>query len=64
MNEETALIVEDDRRLATVFAQALQTAGFAIEKIYDGQKALERLEEIAPSILLLDLHLPQARDLG
>ncbi|OGO76135.1 MAG: hypothetical protein A3K45_07875 [Chloroflexi bacterium RIFOXYC12_FULL_59_14] len=58
MNESLALIVEDDEDLNEVFRQALAAAGFATESVYDGRTALEFLEKIAPSIVILDLHLP------
>ena len=53
-----ALIIEDDRKLATIFAQAISMAGFESETIYQGQAALVRLAESSPQLVLLDLHLP------
>ena len=53
-----ALIVEDDRRQSTIFAQALQMAGYETEVIRDGAKARIRLAEVTPSLVVLDLHLP------
>lgn len=58
MNEALALIVEDDEDLHEVFRQALAAAGFATESALDGRAALEFLERIAPSVVILDLHLP------
>jgi DNA-binding response OmpR family regulator len=53
-----ALIIEDDRKLAAIFAQAINMAGFESETIYQGQAALARLAESSPQLVLLDLHLP------
>lgn len=54
-----ALVVEDDTDLSTIFASALKSAGFEeVEVINDGGKALARLAEIIPHIVILDLHLP------
>ena len=53
-----ALIIEDDRKQATIFDQALQMAEFETEIIRDGQAALERLAVTVPALVVLDLHLP------
>jgi len=58
MTNPLALIVEDDKKLATIFAEALHAANFETEIIQDGSTALERLAEIVPRIIVLDLHLP------
>ena len=39
-----ALIVEDDEKLATIFAQALRMASFKTQIIRDGQEANEKLK--------------------
>ncbi len=53
-----ALIIEDGEDLAMIFAGALQEAQFEIETISDGQMALDRLAEVTPAVVVLDLHLP------
>lgn len=58
MNKPLALIVEDEKDLCDIFAEALQHADFATEVVRDGQVALDRLAEIVPALVLLDLHLP------
>ncbi len=58
MTKPYALIIEDNQDLADIFALALQGAKFETEIILDGQTALERLAEITPDLVLLDLHLP------
>ena len=58
MNKPLALIVEDEKDLSDIFAEALQHADFATEIVRDGQLALNRLAEIVPALVLLDLHLP------
>ena len=54
-----ALIIEDDQKLATIFAAALEAAEFETEIIRDGQRALDQLKVAVPNIVVLDLHLPQ-----
>jgi len=53
-----ALVIEDDIDLVTIFGEALQAAGFKVETIMDGSKAIVRLAEITPDVIVLDLHLP------
>lgn len=54
-----ALIVEDDKDLANIFAEALRGVGFEVENALDGKIAREKLKENdAPFLILLDMHLP------
>ena len=53
-----ALIIEDDEKLATIFAQALRMASFETQIIRDGREANEKLKFLNPEVILLDLHLP------
>lgn len=59
MSKPIALIVEDEPQLNQIFTLALQK-DFATESFGDGNAALERLSQIKPRIILLDLHLPGA----
>ncbi len=58
MSNPLALIIEDDPRLSEIFSLALQGAEFETEIAADGQTALERLAEMTPAIIVLDMHLP------
>jgi DNA-binding response OmpR family regulator len=58
MNNLQALIIEDDPKLANIFAQALRIVGFETESIQDGQAAINRLLAATPAVVVLDLHLP------
>lgn len=55
---ELALIIEDDEDLALIFAEALRAVGYEVETITDGLKAQQRLDEVAPYLVTLDMHLP------
>lgn len=59
MSEPLAMIVEDDPTLIDIFTNALQSAGYSVEKYQDGESALRRLQQVAPHLLVLDLHLPR-----
>lgn len=54
-----ALIIEDDDKLATIFKNALSMAGFETVLADDGRKGLDALKARQPSLILLDLHLPE-----
>ncbi len=58
MSLPLAWIVEDEADLAQIFSVALRAAGFESEIISRGDRALERLAEVVPTLILLDLHLP------
>jgi DNA-binding response OmpR family regulator len=58
MKRHLAFIVEDEPDLADIFAEALAEAGFTTEIIARGDKALARLAETVPDIVILDMHLP------
>jgi CheY-like chemotaxis protein len=55
---DLALVIEDDPDQALIFAEALRAAGFEPEIVRDGRAALTRLEATAPSLVVLDLHMP------
>ncbi|MCZ7672236.1 MAG: hypothetical protein M5U34_36495 [Chloroflexi bacterium] len=49
-----ALIIEDHQDQNLVFTAALSQAGYDTESILDGQVAQNRLNEIVPSMVILD----------
>ena len=53
-----ALVIEDNPDAAAIFSEALKAAGFEVEIIETGDKALERLNVTTPAMIVLDLHLP------
>jgi two-component system response regulator QseB len=55
----SALIIEDDYDLGDMIAEVFRDyVGWEIEWIKNGQEALERVQQCAPSLIVLDLHLP------
>jgi len=52
------LIVEDDRRIATLVAKNLQAAGFECHAAADGDAALAAFDKVKPALVVLDLGLP------
>jgi PleD family two-component response regulator len=53
-----ALLVEDDRDVATLFRHVLDMSGYRSESVYDGLEAMRRLSNSQPDVVLLDLQLP------
>lgn len=58
MSKPLALVVEDDEDLATIFTEATLAAGYDVETTRTGDAAIARLAQIAPHLVVLDLHLP------
>lgn len=58
MANKLALIVEDNVELGTIYAAALEAADFEIEHVVDGRQALQRLDELTPTLIVLDMNLP------
>lgn len=61
MEKLLAFVVEDDKNLALAFGQAVEEADYNVEIIHDGQVALDRLGEVVPAIIILDLHIPNVK---
>ncbi len=53
-----ALVIEDDPEQQNIFRKAIEMAGFSVEVISRGTQALQRLDEVIPDLLLLNLHPP------
>ena len=54
-----ALIVEDEEEIALILSSALQSAGFETVVVQDGESALAQLRMIVPTLVVLDLALPE-----
>ena len=52
------LVVEDDKRTASLVALYLEREGFQTVTAYDGQQALDLAERYKPNLVILDLMLP------
>ena len=52
------LVVDDNTDAADTLAALLRLDGFAVECVHDGYKALHRVHEFKPEVVLLDIGLP------
>jgi DNA-binding response OmpR family regulator len=61
----TVLIVEDDPDLRGVLGRGLREEGFEVETVGSGREALDRIDRVAPDVLVIDIGLPDTdgRDL-
>ncbi len=55
---EEILVVEDEASVGDILRLYLTRAGFEVSVVLDGRKALERLQEQMPSLVILDVMLP------
>ncbi|MHC4235435.1 MAG: response regulator, partial [Planctomycetota bacterium] len=53
------LVVEDDGATRQLLRRLLKKEGWAVSEAENGRVALERIEEIRPSLILLDLVMPE-----
>lgn len=64
MNKENILVVDDNRQLGDFIAyRLLPSLGFSGNIVYNGKSALEAIRSSPPSLILLDLELPDATGL-
>lgn len=54
----TVMIIEDEMVLNDAYAQVLTSAGIKLMRAYNGQEALDLLQDDTPDIILLDLRMP------
>ena len=54
----TILFAEDDRRLRRLYSDALEASGYNVLSAVDGTEALELLHAVRPTVILLDIMMP------
>ncbi|MBB3868479.1 two-component system response regulator VicR [Parageobacillus toebii NBRC 107807] len=59
MMEKRILVVDDEKPIADILQFNLQKEGYEVICAYDGEEALQKVEEIMPDLILLDIMLPQ-----
>lgn len=56
---QKVLVVDDEQSIVTLLKYNLETAGYIVEVAYDGEEALEKVNEIQPELVVLDVMLPK-----
>ena len=59
MKKELILVVEDDRAILTGLQDLLEGEGYAVATAEDGEEALRVYEREKPSLILLDIMIPE-----
>ncbi len=58
-NQQTLLVIEDDGNMREMLRRTLEKDGWRVAEAPNGRVGLERLKEIAPALILLDLMMPE-----
>ncbi|KRL96769.1 response regulator YycF [Liquorilactobacillus satsumensis] len=53
------LVVDDEKPISDIVKFNLTKEGFDVYTAYDGQEALDQVEEVVPDLILLDIMLPK-----
>jgi CheY-like chemotaxis protein/anti-sigma regulatory factor (Ser/Thr protein kinase) len=53
------LVVDDDVEVRQLFRRMLEPEGYTVVEAPNGRAALERLRDVSPSVILLDLMMPE-----
>lgn len=56
----TIMVVEDDEELSEILQYNLTRAGYRVIQAWDGQEAMDTIEQAAPDLVLLDVMMPRA----
>ena len=59
MASDLVLVVDDEKTLVKALTFNLEKEGFRVEQAYNGEEALEKVFELKPDIVVLDLMLPE-----
>lgn len=57
---KSVLVVDDDPEIRKLLVTALDRMGFTVSEAADGRTAIKRLEAARPSLLCIDLMLPES----
>jgi DNA-binding response OmpR family regulator len=55
----TILLIEDERKIATLVAKNLEAAGYAVSHAEDGEAGVRAFAKLAPALVVLDVGLPE-----
>jgi chemosensory pili system protein ChpA (sensor histidine kinase/response regulator) len=58
-NQKTVMVVDDSVTVRKVTTRLLERQGFLVVTAKDGVDAIQKLEEITPDIMLLDIEMPR-----
>ena len=53
------LVVDDEPRMTRFIRMNLDLEGFSVHEAYDGKEALDRVREVLPDLVILDVMMPK-----
>jgi CheY-like chemotaxis protein len=56
---ESILVVEDNNDLLLLFRLVLESAGYKVTTVDNGQDALDSIEKVQPQLILMDVMMPK-----
>ena len=56
--QKTVMVVEDEPAIRGLLSMTLESENYHVETAGDGQEALDKVEQVQPDAILLDLMLP------
>lgn len=59
MRNTTIVVIEDDKVLSDIMAEGLREEGFEVRQAFDGNTAMQFIQEKQPALIMLDLILPK-----
>lgn len=57
MGKKTVMVIDDDREFLEEISDMLASNGYLVETAEDGNTAVERVKQLHPDIILLDIQL-------
>ena len=63
MPEQRILLVDDEISLTELFSMMLEMEGYRVDVVHDVQSAIDSLHVQRPSLIMLDLMMPEASGL-
>ena len=57
-SQTIVLVIEDDPTLRQIYRQSMERRDYLIHDARNGEEALEKLKEIRPQVILLDMMMP------
>jgi two-component system, OmpR family, KDP operon response regulator KdpE len=58
MNAATILVVDDEPQIRRVMLTTLASQGYSVVEVRSGEEALEKVRDMRPDLILLDVNLP------
>ncbi len=57
-NRRRILVVDDEERMVRFIRLNLEHDGFLVSEAFNGRQAIQRLRDVSPDLILLDVMMP------